>query len=166
VIHKFTDTEHEKRSFLEEQQTHIRTGLQKLLETQDQVAELRHEMVHKEEVLRQKDAEANEKLTLMVTKQNEAEQRKKLAEELSSELQRQNEDIRVRRETVEGELSEAEPALMSAKHSVQNIRKAQLDEVRALVRPPNPVRLTMEMVCLMIGEKNTDWNEIRRVIRG
>jgi dynein heavy chain 1, cytosolic len=36
-IKKFVDTENEKRTFLEEQQTHIRTGLLKLLETQDQV---------------------------------------------------------------------------------------------------------------------------------
>jgi dynein heavy chain 1 len=128
MIRKFCDTENEKRSFLEEQQTHIRTGLQKLLETQDQVGELRHEMVLKEGVLKEKDAEANQKLSQMVLKQNEAEQRKKLAEELTLELQRQNEAIQERREAVEAELSEAEPALRSAKHSVQNIRKAQVIE--------------------------------------
>ena len=36
-IKKFISTENEKRTFLAEQQTHIRTGLLKLLETQDQV---------------------------------------------------------------------------------------------------------------------------------
>jgi dynein heavy chain 1 len=66
---------------------------------------------------------------------------------------------------VEKELSEAEPALLAAKQSVQNIRKPQLDEVRALARPPNAVRLTMEMVSIMIGEKNMEWTEIRKVIR-
>ena len=165
LITKFVSVESEKRDFLEDQQTHIRTGLQKLLETQDQVNSLRHEMVEKEAVLKAKDAEANEKLTQMVEKQNEAEQRKALAEQLTIELQRQNEEIRVRRDEVEKELSEAEPALISAKQSVQNIRKQQLDEVRALARPPNAVRLTLEMVSIMIGEKNMDWNEIRKVIR-
>ena len=126
---------------------------------------LRGEMVLKDAVLQEKDAEANSKLSQMVGKQSEAEQRKKLAEELTVELSRQNEDIRVRREQVEVELSEAEPALVSAKQSVQNIRKAQLDEVRALGRPPNAVRLTMEMVSIMIGEMSTDWQDIRRVIR-
>lgn len=165
LITKFVSVESEKRNFLEDQQTHIRTGLQKLLETQDQVNILRHEMVEKEAVLKAKDAEANQKLTQMVEKQNEAEQRKALAEQLTLELQKQNEEIRVRREEVEKELSEAEPALISAKQSVQNIRKQQLDEVRALARPPNAVRLTLEMVSIMIGEKNMDWNEIRKVIR-
>lgn len=37
LIKNFIDTENEKRIYLEELQTHIRTGLQKLLETQEQV---------------------------------------------------------------------------------------------------------------------------------
>ena len=165
LIRQFVKVEAEKRSFLEEQQTHIRAGLQKLLETQDQVTLLRSEMMVKDDHLQQKDAEANEKLSRMVSQQNEAESRKRLAEELTLELSRQNEEIRVRRETVERELSEAEPALATAKQCVQNIRKSQLDEVRQLARPPNAVRLTLEMVSIMIGEKNMEWTEIRKVIR-
>jgi len=165
VIRKFVEVEREKRSFLEDQQTHIRTGLQKLLETADQVAELRIEMKTKEGILQAKDKDANLKLTQMVEKQNEAEQQKAKAEQLTMELQQQNEEIRVRKETVEQELSEAEPALLSAKQSVQNIRKTQLDEVRALARPPKMIQLTMEMVTIMIGEKNLEWTEIRKVIR-
>ena len=127
-IKKFVDTENEKRTFLEEQQTHIRTGLQKLLETQDQVGDLRGEMVLKDAVLREKDVEANSKLSQMVCKQTEAEQRKRLAEELTVELQRQNEQIRVRREQVETELSEAEPALVAAKHSAHLDVTTKLNE--------------------------------------
>lgn len=122
-------------------------------------------MVAKEGVLKSKDAEANQKLTQMLDKQNEAEQRKTIAETLTEELNKRNEEIRVRKETVQSELAEAEPALQSAKQSVSNIRKSQLDEVRALARPPPAVQLTMEMVAVMMGEKSTDWTEIRKVIR-
>ena len=122
-------------------------------------------MVVKEAVLLQKDEEANRKLNQMLEKQNEAEQRKTVAEELTRELNKQNEEIRVRKEVVQTELSQAEPALESAKQSVQNIRKNQLDEVRALGRPPTAVQLTMEMVSIMLGEKSTDWADIRKVIR-
>lgn len=126
---------------------------------------VRKEMVEKESVLRTKDEEANSKLSKMVEKQNEAEHRKSIAEEMTIELSKQNEEIRIRKESVQSELSEAEPALVAAKESVQNIRKSQLDEVRALGRPPMAVQLTMEMVCVMIGETSTDWTEIRKVIR-
>lgn len=164
-INKFLKLEEEKRSALEDQQTHIRTGLQKLLETQDQVSTLNHDLNAKNEILQRKDQEANQKLTQMIEKQNEAEQRKVIAEQLTAQLIKQNEEIRVRKEVVEKELSEAEPALISAKNSVQNIRKQQLDEVRALPKPPNAVKLTLEMVSTMIGESSLDWNDIRKVIR-
>ena len=164
-IKKFQAVDAEKRDFLEDQQRHIRTGLLKLLETQDQVGILRSDMVSKEAILKQKDIEANHKLNIMIDKQNEAENKKLLSETLTVELEKQNCEIRIRKEEVEKELSEAEPALLAAKQSVQNIRKPQLDEVRALARPPNAVRLTMEMVSIMIGEKNMEWTEIRKVIR-
>ncbi|RYH29526.1 AAA family ATPase, partial [archaeon] len=107
LINKFIKTECEMKDALEDQQTHVRAGLQKLLETQDQVAELNKELVAKNEKLKIKDMEANAKLSQMVEKQNEAEQRKAVAEQLTTELSRQNEEIRVRSETVEKELAEA-----------------------------------------------------------
>lgn len=122
-------------------------------------------MVNKGHILRTKDAEANLKLTQMVEKQNEAEQRKSIAEELSVKLQKQNEEIRIRKDAVESELSQAEPALIAAKQSVQNIKRTQLDEVRALARPPTAVQSTMEMVATMMGEKNIEWGELRKFIR-
>jgi hypothetical protein len=48
---------------------------------------------------------------------------------------------------------------------VQNIRKQQLDELRQLARPPKSVQLTLEVVCIMMGEKNLEWGEIRKVVR-
>jgi len=166
LINKFVALEAEKRSMLQDQQTHIRTGLQKLLETQEQVATLRQEMVAKETILRSKDDDANKKLSRMVENQNAAENAKTLAEQLTLELRKQESEIQVRKAEAEQELSEAEPALLAAKQCVQGIKKAQMDEVRGLARPPNAVRLTMEMVAVMIGERNVDWEEIRKVIRG
>lgn len=165
LINKFVAIEIEKRTNLEEKQTHIRTGLEKLLETQNQVAELKRDLHTKEAVLKAKDADANEKLSQMVDKQNEAENRKGVAEELTKELTTQNEAIRVRREEVESQLAEAEPALQSAKLSVQNIRKTQLDELRAFARPPTAVQLTMEIISVMMGEKSTEWGEIRKFVK-
>ena len=165
LINKFVTLEAEKRSMLQEQQTHIRQGLHKMLETSEQVGELRQEMVEKESVLKAKDEEANRKLAQMVENQNAAEHAKTTAEQLTVELRNQEEEIQKRKVTVQQELSEAEPALEAAKQCVQGIKKSQMDEVRGLARPPTLVRMTMEMVCVMIGEKNLDWAEIRKVIR-
>ena len=82
--------------------------------------------------MQHKDAEANRKLGLMVDKQKEAEQRKVEAQQLAQELQAQNKKVVESRRIVEEELSEAEPALQTAKDSVSAISRQQLDEVRAL----------------------------------
>lgn len=58
-------------------------------------------MISKEAVLRTKDTEANNKLSQMVEKQNEAEQRKTVAQQLTLELQQQEIEINTRRASVE-----------------------------------------------------------------
>ena len=101
----------------------------------------------------------------MVEKQNEAEGKKGEAEKLSAELAIQDTHIAEQKAKAECDLAEAEPALLDAQASVRSIKKAQLDEVRTLARPPPMVKLTMEAVACMLGESAKDWTEIRRVIR-
>ena len=62
----------------------------------------------------------------------------------------QDAEIAVRRESAESELSEAEPALQLAMSAVDSIKKPQLDEVRAMARPPKLVQTTLEAVALAL----------------
>jgi len=165
LIRQFVAVVNEKRAQLEEQQLHINIGLDKLVQTQNNVAELQSSLAEKDIMLKTADQAANEKLQQMVAEQNEAEQKKAEAEALSQELAKQNAEIAIRRESAEKELSEAEPALIAAKESVSSIKKPQLDEVRMMARPPNLVKLTMEAVVNMLGEKTNDWSEIRKFMR-
>jgi len=165
LIRNFVSVVGEKRARLEEQQLHLNIGLEKLAATQTDVAGLQHALASKKEELKGKDALANEKLQQMVEDQNEAERKKTDADKVSRELARQNAAIATRREEVERELAEAEPALLAAQGAVKSIKKAHLDEVRVLVRPPNPVRLTLEAVLILLGEEKREWNDVRKVIR-
>ena len=165
LIRQFIEIEKEKRLTIEEVKGHLHQGLKRLAQTQEEVVTLRQEMVAKEVMLSTKDEEANTKLTQMMAKQKQAEERKTVVERLSKEMWSQNEVISSRKSEVEEELSDAEPALKAAKEFVQNIHKSQLDEVRALARPPKMIQLTLEMVAIMIGESKLEWSEIRKVIR-
>ncbi|KAF1777758.1 P-loop containing nucleoside triphosphate hydrolase [Phytophthora cactorum] len=140
---------HFKRAQLEDQQLHLNVGVQKLQATHEQVAELQGQLSLKEKELKKKDVEANEKLQQMVQEQNEAQEKKKDTEALAADLASKDEEIRSRKEVVEADLAQAEPALLDAQASVNSIRKAQLDEIRALARPPAAVRMTMEAVAVM-----------------
>ncbi|RLN48678.1 hypothetical protein BBJ28_00009539 [Nothophytophthora sp. Chile5] len=164
-IRHFVSLYSEKRAQLEDQQLHLNVGVQKLQATHEQVAELQGQLSLKEKELKKKDMEANEKLQQMVQEQNEAQEKKKDTEALAADLASKDEEISSRKQVVEADLAQAEPALLDAQSSVNSIRKAQLDEIRALARPPAAVRMTMEAVAVMLGESSLEWADLRRFIR-
>lgn len=51
-----------------------------------------------------------------------------------------------------------------AKNAVSGIKKNQLVEVRSMASPPNAVKLAVESICLLLGEKCSNWKEIRAVL--
>lgn len=56
------------------------------------------------------------------------------------------------------------PAVEEAKKAVSGIRKAQLVEVRSMASPPNAVKVAVEAICLLLGEKAPDWKAIRALL--
>ncbi len=165
LIRHFVSLYGKKRSALEDQALHLNVGVEKLLATHNQVAELQAQLSAKEKELQRKDFEANEKLQLMVVEQNEAQKKKKETESLAADLAKQDQEIVSRKLVVESDLAEAEPALLEAQSSVNSIRKSQLDEIRALARPPKAVQMTLEAVAIMLGESSLDWADLRKFIR-
>lgn len=87
----------------------------------------------------------------MVNDQQIAEEKKKEALELQKKLDIQNKEIEVQKVRAYADLEKAEPAILEAQNSVQDIKKSHLEELRALGKPPNAVRLTLEAVCLMLS---------------
>ena len=100
----------------------------------------------------------------MVADQNEAQKRKEEAEKMSIEVERQQVAISERKDKAQKELDEAEPALNSAKSSVKGIKKRDLDEIRNLGRPPVNVKLTLECVAIMLGQKSVEWTDVRKLL--
>jgi dynein heavy chain 1 len=164
LIQNFVSCVNERREKVEDEQLHVNAGLEKLRQTQQNVAELKAGLGAKTSELKDKEALANEKLRQMVTDQNEAEKRKEEAEKVSEEVRKHEEDINRRKDEAQRELDEAEPALRSAQQSVRGIKKRDLDEVRNLARPPTNVKLTLECVAMMMGESSVDWADVRKLI--
>ena len=48
--------------------------------------------------------------------------------------------------------------------AVKSIKKKDLVEIRSMGNPPPAVKLTLEAVCLLMGEAATDWKALRGVI--
>ncbi|EAT84014.2 hypothetical protein SNOG_08846 [Parastagonospora nodorum SN15] len=155
----------EKREDLEEQQRHLNVGLEKLHETFDKVKELRSSLAEKQTQLTKKDAEANEKLQHMLEDQREAEQKKAGSEQIQKRLEKDKEEIQKRRQVVDEDLAAAEPAVIEAAKSVQNIKRQHLTEVRSMQNPPAGVKLALEAVCTLLGHKPDSWKTIVGIVR-
>lgn len=155
----------EKRDDLEEQQRHLNVGLDKLRETVNKVSELKKSLAEKKSELEKKDAEAGEKLQRMVADQREAEQRRAASLEVQAALEKQEREVAERREVVLNDLARAEPAVVEAQRSVQNIKRQHLTEVRSMQNPPAGVKLALESVCTLLGHRATDWKSIVSIVR-
>ena len=155
----------EKRDDLEEQQRHLNIGLDKLRDTVEKVQELRASLAQKKGQLEQKDSEANEKLQQMMVNQREAERRKAISLKIQGSLATQEKEVTRRQEIVNADLAKAEPAVLSAKESVSNIKRQQLTEVRSMGNPPSGVKLALEAVCTLLGHKVDSWKTIQGIVR-
>ena len=164
-VAQFVKLFHEKREDLEEQQRHLNVGLEKLRDTVDKVRDLRTSLAVKKNQLERKDAQANEKLQRMVADQREAETRKAASLEIQIALEKQEKEVSERREIVLNDLAKAEPAVMEAQRSVSNIKRQHLTEVRSMGNPPSGVKLALESVCTLLGNKVNDWKSIQAVVR-
>jgi len=47
---------------------------------------------------------------------------------------------------------------------VKSIKKQHLVEVKSMANPPTAVKLALESICLLLGEKAEDWKAIRSII--
>lgn len=163
-INHYVKLYNEKRSDLEEQQLHLNIGLQKIRETVEQVEELQRSLSIKRNELEEKNNLANAKLKQMVKDQQEAERRKQASQEIQQALEKQTEVIAVKALSVKSDLAQVEPAVIEAQQAVKGIKKQNLVEVKSLPNPPPAVKLAVEGISTLLGEKDLDWKSLRAII--
>jgi dynein heavy chain 1 len=166
-VHQYVKLYNEKREDLEDQQRHLNVGLEKLRDTFEKVRDMRTTLAQKTKELEVKEAEANEKLQVMVANQNAAQQQKAVSVEIQAKLDMEKIEVAENQESVQRDLAKAEPAVMEAKKSVNNIKKQHLNELRSMANPPTAVKLALSAVCTLLGSgaKIDDWKMIQGIIR-
>lgn len=164
-VEHFVDIYKEKLEELEDQQRHFNVGLDKLKDTVVKVRDLRSTLAEKKSELEKKNQEARNMLKKMVTDQNEAERKREASIEIQHALEIQEKEISERQSVVYKDLERAEPAVREAQKSVSNIKKQHLTELRSMINPPEPVKLALESVCVLLGHKAGTWKEIQSYVR-
>jgi dynein heavy chain 1 len=164
-VRHFVSIFNEKREELEDQQRHFNVGLGKIRGTVLKVRELREGLAVKQRQLEEKSEEAKDMLRQMVSGQNEAERKREASIQIQYALEIQETEIGKRQDVVLKDLARAEPAVLEAQKSVSNIKKQHLTELRSMANPPEPVKLTLESVCVLLGQKANTWRDVQLYIR-
>ncbi|XP_006892361.1 PREDICTED: dynein heavy chain 1, axonemal [Elephantulus edwardii] len=143
----------QKKQELKTAKDRMKSGLDKLLRTAEDVAKMQEDL----EIMRPLLEEAA-KDTMLTMEQIKADTT--IAEETRNSVQAEetkaNEKARKAHaiaDDAQKDLDEALPALDAALASLRNLNKNDVTEVRAMQRPPPGVKLVIEAVCIMKGIK-------------
>ncbi|KAI1853296.1 hypothetical protein JX266_002002 [Neoarthrinium moseri] len=166
-VAQFTKLYGQKREDLEEQQRHLNVGLEKIRDTAQEVDRMQHSLEKTRQELQAKEKLGREKMDQIISKSRQNEDDTRISEELKVKLAQQTKAIEERQRAVQEEIETALPAVASAREAVDNIKKQQLSEVRAMNNPPVPVRTTMQAVCIMLHKTTgpADWGVVKQGIR-
>ncbi|KAH3668236.1 hypothetical protein OGAPHI_001990 [Ogataea philodendri] len=165
LINNFISSFNSQEAELQEHQSHINVGLDRLKETFLEVKELNKSLSVKRHQLTEKNKEAREMLDKMITDQNEAERKQEASIEIHSRFEEQEKYIRERRSLALEDLEKVEPLILEAQRGVKNIKKQHLTELRSMNNPPEAVKITLESVCILLGYDVSTWRDVQLIIR-
>ncbi|XP_053785531.1 dynein axonemal heavy chain 1 isoform X3 [Desmodus rotundus] len=143
----------QKKQELKTAKNRMKSGLDKLLRTAEDVAKMQEEL----EIMRPLLEEAA-KDTMLTMEQikvdtNIAEETRKSVQAEEIKANEKARKAQIIADDAQKDLDEALPALDAALASLRNLNKNDVTEVRAMQRPPPGVKLVIEAVCILKGIK-------------
>ncbi|KAF0993064.1 hypothetical protein HZS_1322, partial [Henneguya salminicola] len=161
-INQFKDLLKDKYTSIQEEHSHISTGLIKLEQTFSEVATMKEELSVKQKELEIKNNTASQKLSLMATEQQKAQITREEAMKLFQEVKVQSETITTKSKDIKLELSQVEPALEESKEALSIIDRNMLNEIRVMHTPSHLIKLAIGAVYELITGNNPDeWKNVR-----
>ncbi|XP_076467002.1 dynein axonemal heavy chain 1-like [Babylonia areolata] len=127
----------------------LKTGLDKLLATAEEVSTMQVELAEMGPQLESAVKEATVTMEQIAKDTKVAEETKKVVTEKQQSAAVKAKEAQAIADDAQKDLNAALPALEAALASLKSLNKNDVVEVRALQRPPDGVRLVVETVCIM-----------------
>lgn len=158
----------EKNSELSKRRHTLSTGLNKLEETNKEVARLGEELTKLQPILAENVAE-QEKLSRVLEKDKaEAYKTKVIVEDEAREVETQANEIKMLQREAQDSLDEAIPALESAQQAVNTLNQADIAELKTVKEPTENVEMTFKAVAMLLEERpnfeKITWPDIKKVL--
>ncbi|XP_070580015.1 dynein axonemal heavy chain 1-like isoform X2 [Ptychodera flava] len=142
-----------KKTELKTAKNRMKTGLDKLLSTAEEVDKLQKELETMKPMLEEAAKETEQTMEKIAKDTIVAEETQKVVQKEESEAAAKARETQAIADDAQRDLNEALPALDAALASLKSLNKNDVIEVRAMQRPPNGVRLVIEAVCIMKSVK-------------
>ena len=153
----------EKRDELSLLRRRLAIGVTKLEETNAMVGGLREELKKLQPVLDVKSRETAELLIRVRDDTEKADVVRTRVETDEAAVRKQADEVQVIQADAQADLDLAMPALDKALKALDSLSKADITEVKSFQQPPPAVRVVMEAVCILLGEK-PDWDSAKKVL--
>jgi dynein heavy chain len=151
VLRTFTALYSERTAALKQSRQRYVDGLDTLLRTEQDVAELRHQLEMNTPALEQATIRAAQLMETVDAEKKIVDHERAAVAEEESMANRIAEVAKGVRDECEADLAVARPALEAATNAVSSIDKRQLVELRSMTNPPEKVKRVMEAVCVLLG---------------
>lgn len=153
LLNIFSKLASRKKNELSGARNRMKTGLDKLLSTKEDVSKMQEELEQMRPSL--EEAARETEVTMETIKKDTviAEETRKSVQEEEAKASQKAKIAEAIAADAERDLNEALPALDAALTSLKSLNKNDVTEVRALQRPPPGVKLVIDAVCIMKGIK-------------
>ncbi|KAG4054485.1 Cytoplasmic dynein 2 heavy chain 1 [Phytophthora cactorum] len=143
---------------------HLKSGLSKLEEASVTVDELSRNAVLKKKDLSAAQVSADEAMKEITNALDRAATNRREVEDLKKQLAKAETATNARKREIEQELSEITPILQTAMEAVGNIKSDNLNEIRSLKMPPEPIHDVLSAVLMLLGIQDTSWNSMKKFL--
>ncbi|KAK3096562.1 hypothetical protein FSP39_001310 [Pinctada imbricata] len=138
-----------KKTELSTARNRLKTGLDKLLMTADEVAKLSEELATMKPLLEEAVKESVATMEQISKDTVVAKETMEVVEREEAQATVKAKETQAIADDAQRDLNEALPALEEAVASLKSLNKNDVVEVRAMSRPPGGVKMVMEAVCVM-----------------
>ncbi|KAL4105900.1 hypothetical protein PRIC1_003955 [Phytophthora ramorum] len=143
---------------------HLKSGLSKLEEASVTVDELSRNAVLKKKDLSAAQISADEAMKEITNALDRAATNRREVEDLKKQLAKAETATNARKREIEQELGEITPILQTAMEAVGNIKSDNLNEIRSLKMPPEPIHDVLSAVLMLLGIQDTSWNSMKKFL--
>jgi dynein heavy chain len=164
LIKAFQDLYEKNRDAIETNRFRYENGLKKLTETASQVAGMQEELEALQPELVKSSKETADLIVTIEERSVQVEQTKTIVSGEEAECTKQADSANAIKAECTEALSEAMPALESALKALDVLKKADLDELKAMKVPSKGVLLVAEALCLMMGVKPAKVGEVGKKV--